>query len=43
LAAQENEKKFKVIFLDTGLVSALQGIVLKSKKEIRELIRLTKH
>ena len=40
LAAQENEKKFKVIFLDTGLVSAIQGIVLKSKKEIRELIRI---
>lgn len=42
LIAQENEKKFKVIFLDTGLVSALQGIVLKSKKEIQELIRINK-
>ncbi len=40
LAAQENEKIFKVIFLDTGLVSALQGIVVKSAKEIRELIRI---
>lgn len=40
LAAQENEKIFKVIFLDTGLVSALQGIVLKSTKEIQELIRI---
>lgn len=40
LVAQENEKKFKVIFLDTGLVSALQGIVLKSTKEIQELIRI---
>ncbi len=42
LIAQENEKKFKVIFLDTGLVSALQGTVLKSKKEIQELIRINK-
>ena len=40
LAAQENEKKFKVIFLDTGLVSALQGIVLKSAKELQKLIRI---
>jgi len=40
LAAQENEKKFKVIFLDTGLVSALQGIVLKSAKELQKLIRV---
>lgn len=40
LVAQENKKKFKVIFLDTGLVSAIQGIVLKSKKEIQELIRI---
>jgi len=42
LAAHENEKKFKVIFLDTGLVSALQGIVLKSKNEIQELVRINK-
>ena len=40
LAAQEDEKKFKVIFLDTGLVSALQGIVLKFAKELQELIRI---
>jgi hypothetical protein len=40
LVAQENEKKFKVNFLDTGLVSALQGLVLKSTKEIQELIRI---
>lgn len=40
LAAQENEKKFKVIFLDTGLVSALQGIVLKFAKELQKLIRI---
>ena len=40
IVAQENEKKFKVIFLDTGLVSALQGLVLKSTKEIQELIRI---
>ena len=40
LAAQENEKKFKVIFLDTGLVSALQGIVLKFAKDLQELIRV---
>lgn len=40
LAAQENEKMFKVIFLDVGLVSALQGIVLKSVKELKELIRI---
>ncbi|MBN2072721.1 MAG: ATP-binding protein [Actinobacteria bacterium] len=42
LAAQENEKKFKVIFLDTGLVSALQGIVMKTKKELKELVRINK-
>ena len=40
LVAQENETKFKVIFLDTGLVSALQGIVLKSTEEIKELTRI---
>ena len=40
LVAQENENKFKVIFLDTGLVSALQGIVLKSTEEIKELTRI---
>lgn len=42
LAAQENHKRFKVIFLDTGLVSSLQGLVLKTKKEIRELARVNK-
>jgi predicted AAA+ superfamily ATPase len=40
LISQENEKKFKVIFLDTGLVSALLGIVLKSESQIEELIRV---
>jgi len=40
LISQENEKKFKVIFLDTGLVSALLGIVLKSGSQIEELIRV---
>ena len=39
LTAQENEKMFKVTFLDTGLVSALQGIVFKSSKELKGLIR----
>ncbi|MBM3705402.1 MAG: ATP-binding protein [Actinobacteria bacterium] len=40
LIAQENEKKFKVIFLDVGLVSAILGLVLKSDREIGELIRV---
>ncbi len=42
LAAQENENKFKVIFLNTGLISALLGIPLKSTEEIRELARRNK-
>ncbi len=42
LAAQENEKRFKVILLDTGLISALQGIVLSSTEEIQELVRINK-
>ena len=40
LAAQEKEKMFKVILLDTGLASAVQGVVLKSDKDIREIIRI---
>ncbi len=40
LAAQENEKMFKVVLLDMGLAAALQGVVLKSDKEIQEIIRI---
>ncbi len=42
LAAQENHKRFKVIFLDTGLALSLQGLVLRTKKEARELVRINK-
>jgi predicted AAA+ superfamily ATPase len=40
LAAQENEKMFKVMLLDSGLVAALQGVVLRTEKELREIIRV---
>ncbi len=42
LAAEENDRIFKVVFLDTGLASAVQGIVLKSEKELNEFIRINK-
>jgi uncharacterized protein len=42
LAAQENSKSFKVIFLDTGLALSLQGLVLRTKKEVRELAIINK-
>jgi predicted AAA+ superfamily ATPase len=40
LAAQENDKRFKVILLDSGLASALQGVALKSEADLREIIRV---
>lgn len=40
LVAQENNRVFKVTLLDSGLASALQGVVLKSEKDLREIIRV---
>lgn len=40
LSAQENDKMFKVTLLDSGLASALQGIVMKSEKDLKEIIRV---
>jgi len=40
LSAQQDEKKFKIIFMDTGLVSALMQIILKTPAEIHELLRI---
>ena len=39
LAAQENEKQFKVTLLDCGLAAALQGVVMRTERELREAIR----
>jgi uncharacterized protein len=40
LSAQQDEKKFKIIFMDTGLVSALMQIIFKTPAEIQELMRI---
>jgi uncharacterized protein len=42
LQAQGKDNLFKVIFLDTGLVSALQGVVLQSEQELAEIVRVNK-
>lgn len=40
LAAEEDEKLFKVILLDTGLASAMLGLQLKTDDEIGEFVRV---
>lgn len=42
LGAQEDERTFKVIFLDTGLASGILGLVLKNEKIIPELLLINK-
>lgn len=42
LAAEENDRAFKVVFVDVGLASAIQGIVLTSDTELEELIRVNR-
>lgn len=40
LAAEENEKVFKVILLDVGLVSAIMGVVLMGNEKIEDIVRV---
>lgn len=40
LAAEENEKIFKVILLDAGLASAILGVILRGNEKIEDLIRI---
>ena len=40
LAAQEDERMFIVTLLDSGLAAAIQGVVLKVEKDLREIIRV---
>lgn len=40
LAAEENEKIFKVILLDVGLASAILGVVLRGDEDIEKIVRI---
>lgn len=40
LAAEGDERTFKIIFVDVGLVSSILGMVLKDSEKIEEIIRV---
>ena len=40
LVAEENDARFKVLFIDTGLASAVLGLVLDSRQALQDLVRI---